>query len=407
MTAPATALSLRQLLTERAGARDWAGVEALSGVEVLPPPPGPPGSRAPAWRHALTSWGYLITGVSELKNSTCGFAQRGGRPHFFKYVRAQNAVAELAGYLEFGAAGNRVPTLLSLLRTDAGTVLVYEYLPSMGLGRGTLFDLLCRAERAGTLLPEHEVGPLLDRIRANCARRTVRSSSPIDAFFARRVGERLIPWYVERRRPWLDQTVVVNGVPQPVTMRQCLEGTAAYFDGLGARDCVLSQGDFSETNVGRGAVFVDLSNAGHNDVRGELATAFWSLFLGGGYLFPKYHPAAYRWREEPFADAAPLCSAHLDPRTATLRVDVAHRLSPARADLLHRLLDVFAETCGPDVLDRRLAPYLVMRAVGVLDLDTLDPADRAVCTALALHLWNGRDDLGTVLRTLIDHGRTR
>ncbi|MEU1075490.1 hypothetical protein ABZ404_22995 [Streptomyces sp. NPDC005878] len=407
MTAPAPALSLRESLAERAEARDWAGVEALGGVEVLPPPPGLPGPRTPLWRHALTSRGYLVTGVSELKNSTCGFAQRDGRPHFFKYVGAQNAIAELAGYLEFGAAGNRVPALLSLLRTDAGTVMVYEYLPSMGVGRGTLFDLLCRAERAGTLLPEHEVGPLLDRIRANCARRTLRSSSPIDAFFAHRVTERLIPWYVERRRPWLDQPVVVGSVPQPTTLRECLEGTAAYFDGLGARECVLSQGDFSETNVGRGAVFVDLSNAGHNDVRGELATAFWSLFLGGGYLFPKYHPAAYRWREAPFDGAAPRCAARLDPRTATFHIDLDHRLSPARADLLHRLLDVFTEAFGPELLDRRLAPYLVMRAVGVLDLDTLDPADRAVCTALALRWWNERDDLGTVLRTLIDHGRPR
>ncbi|OAR27150.1 hypothetical protein A8W25_02450 [Streptomyces sp. ERV7] len=407
MTAPAAALSPRQLLAERADAHDWAGVEALSGVQVLPPPPSAAGSRAPAWRHALVSWGYRITGVSELKNSTCGFALRDGRPHFFKYVRARSAVAELAGYLEFGAGGNEVPTLLSLLRTDAGTVMMYEYLPSMGLGRGTLFDLLCRAERAGTLLPEHEVGLLLDRIRANCARRTVCSSSPIDAFFAHRVGERLVPWYFERRLPWLDQRVVVGSVPQPVTMRECMEGTAAFFHDLGARECMLSQGDFSETNVGRGAVFVDLSNAGHNDVRGELATAFWSLFLGGGYLFPKYHPAAYRWREAPYADGAPLCRARLDPRTATLRIDLAHRLSPARADLLRRLLDVFADAFGPELFDHRLAPYLVMRAVGVLDLDTLDPADRAVCTALALHFWNGRDDLGNVLRTLVDHGRTR
>lgn len=199
------------------------------------------------------------------------------------------------------------------------------------------------------------------------------SASPIDVFFARRVTERLVPWYFERHRPWLDQHVVVNSVPQPVTMRDAMEGTAAFFEGLGARECMLSQGDFSETNVGRGAVFVDLSNAGYNDVRGELATAFWSLFLGGGYLFPKYHPAAYRWREAPYADAAPLCRARPDPRTATLHIDLAHRLSPARADLLGRLLDVFADAFGPGLFDRGLAPYLVMRAVGVLDLDTLDP----------------------------------
>ncbi|GGP85333.1 hypothetical protein [Streptomyces melanogenes] len=407
MTAPTTAASVRQLLADRADAGEWAEVEALSGVEVLAPVPSAPGSRATVWRHALASRGYRITDVSELKNSTCGFAQRDGRPYFFKYVRAQSAVAELAGYLEFGGAGNRVPTLLSLLRTDAGTVMVYEYLPSMGLGRGTLFDLLCRAERAGTLLPEREVEPLLDRIRANCGYRTVSSASPIDAFFARRVTERLVPWYFARQRPWLDQRVVVNSVPQAVTMRDAMEGTAAFFESLGARECVLSQGDFSETNVGRGAVFVDLSNAGHNDVRGELATAFWSLFLGGGYLFPQYHPAAYRWREAPFADAAPLCRARLEPRTATLHIDFAHRLSPARADLLGRLLDVFADAFGPGLFDRRLAPYLVMRAVGVLDLDTLDPADRAACTALVLRFWNERDDLGNVLRTLVDHGRTR
>lgn len=407
MTAPTTAASVRQLLADRADARDWAGVEALSGVEVLAPVSSAPGSSAAVWRHALASRGYRVTDVSELKNSTCGFVQRDGRPYFFKYVRAESAVAELAGYLEFGAAGNRVPALLSLLRTGAGTVMVYEYLPSMGLGRGTLFDLLCRAERAGTLLPEQEVGPLLDRIRANCGFRTVSSASPIDAFFARRVTERILPWYFARQRPWLDQRVVVNSVPQPVTMRDAMEGTAAFFEGLGARECMLSQGDFSETNVGRGAVFVDLSNAGHNDVRGELATAFWSLFLGGGYLFPKYHPAAYRWREAPFADAAPLCRARLEPRTATLHIDFAHRLSPARADLLCRLLDVFADAFGPELFDRGLAPYLVMRAVGVLDLDTLDPADRAACTALVLHFWNERDDLGSVLRTLVDHGRTR
>ncbi|MFI1172540.1 hypothetical protein [Streptomyces melanogenes] len=407
MTAPTTAAPVRQLLADRADAGEWAEVEALSGVEVHAPVPSAPGSRATVWRHALASRGYRITDVSELKNSTCGFAQRDGRPYFFKYVRAQSAVAELAGYLEFGGAGNRVPALLSLLRTGAGTVMVYEYLPSMGLGRGTLFDLLCRAERAGALLPEREVEPLLDRIRANCSYRTVSSTSPIDAFFARRVTERLVPWYFARQRPWLDQRVVVNSVPQAVTMRDAMEGTAAFFQGLGPRECMLSQGDFSETNVGRGAVFVDLSNAGHNDVRGELATAFWSLFLGGGYLFPKYHPAAYRWREAPFADAAPLCRARLDPRTATLHIDFAHRLSPARADLLGRLLDVFADAFGPGLFDRRLAPYLVMRAVGVLDLDTLDPADRAACTALVLHFWNERDDLGNVLRTLVDHGRTR
>lgn len=55
----------------------------------------------------------------------------------------------------------------------------------------------------------------------------------------------------------------------------------------------LTHGDPSDMNFSKCGIFYDFEEVDYNDISLEFSILFWNFFIGGGYLYPKYHGYKY------------------------------------------------------------------------------------------------------------------
>lgn len=59
----------------------------------------------------------------------------------------------------------------------------------------------------------------------------------------------------------------------------------------------LTHGDPSDMNFSRDGYFYDFEEVEYNDINLEFVIILWNFFIGGGYIYPKYHCNKYQYRK--------------------------------------------------------------------------------------------------------------
>lgn len=152
----------------------------------------------------------------------------------------------------------------------------------------------------------------------------------------------------------------------------------------------LTQGDPTDVNLAHPLAWLDLDTGGLNSIVGEFANYLWYISALGGWLVPRYNPAAFVDHPATFthltANAPALHHTRIDSTRRRITLNYAPRLAPPRrlaaAVYWHKLVRPVTRVLGLEQnLGDLLRPYLAMRVLAVYDLATLQPADQLLLIA--------------------------
>jgi hypothetical protein len=148
----------------------------------------------------------------------------------------------------------------------------------------------------------------------------------------------------------------------------------------------LTQGDPTDMNIAVPLGWYDYSTAGLNALAGEFANFCWYQAFQGGYMVPRYNPAAYRDHPSVLQsvkfNAPRIVRWELNAPTKTLIFDYEQNLAASRRAALdtywhHVIIPVASAFSFFRDLSAIIKPYLALRIVGVFNLTELEPKDTA------------------------------
>ncbi|MGW3493398.1 hypothetical protein [Streptomyces sp. NPDC001020] len=326
-----------------------------------------------------------------------------GHPLLLKYTRdPAEAREEIRGHILM-ARHYRVPALHAHLRVPGGHLLVYERLPG-GTDQGLLLDLLNTNE------PSNSLPDYMDQLTAAYREVILTTAWPIDpAQVVRKLywdratpGGRLDTYYAGTDFPIADGLVDVpvsrldtyhlsiNGRRHHLNWAATLRWLRTHFATTEPVWAALTQGDPTDVNLAHPLAWFDYDTAGMNSIPGEFANFLWYTSALGGWLVPRYNPAAFADHPTTFdhipANTPEVRRAEVDPATSTIHIDYAPRLSAPRRTAMttywNQLIRPVADRLWPDAdLATLLRPYLAMRILGVYNLADLAPEDRLILLA--------------------------
>lgn len=240
--------------------------------------------------------GYNTIKINHQNNSLNGILKKANKKYFFKVGTAQEIYSEIEGYV---LLKNKypIPKLIKIIYCNELIIIIMTYEDSIDINKGLLTELFnstSNIDNTSIIFDE-----ILQSYKTNMNLLLYRNNAPVDRFFSDRVDERIIKWYLSENGNNInlfDYALNINGTQYGSTstiLRECNE----YFKSRPKLLCLLSQGDPGELNIGVKPIFLDLQTAGYNYLVAEISIFFWSVYIGGGYLYPKYHPKSYWYHE--------------------------------------------------------------------------------------------------------------
>ncbi|MFD5319391.1 hypothetical protein [Streptomyces sp. NPDC127098] len=326
-----------------------------------------------------------------------------GHRLLLKYTRdPAEARKEIRGHACL-AQHYRVPALRGHLRVPGGHLLAYERLPG-GKDQGLLLDLLNTDEPTSELHAYmHQLTTAYHDVILATARLTDPAHVVRKLYWDRAVaGGRLDAYYGGADFPVADglidtpvshldtYTLLVNGQRLHLHWAATLRWLRTHFGTTEPVWAALTQGDPTDVNLAHPLAWLDYDTAGTNSIPGEFANFLWYTSALGGWLVPRYNPAAFTDHPATFARTpanTPLIRrAEPNHTTRTIHIDYTPRLSaPRRAAVAaywHQLVQPVAERLWPGHdLAKLFRPYVAMRILGVYNLADLNPEDRLVLLA--------------------------
>jgi hypothetical protein len=195
---------------------------------------------------------------------------------------------------------------------------------------------------------------------------------------------------LENLRSW---TIRYQGSEYVLDWMQLLASLRSWAVTAGPVWSAMLHGDPTDLNIAVPFGWFDYSTAGLNAIMGEFANFAWSQFLLGGYLAPRYDPAAYADRPLTFLEIAantPEIRVTADYSQSVLTVSARHHLARSRRFALqlyfrHLVHPVTRALGFRGELDDLIRPYLLLRMIGVYNLQGLEPHDTVYLLCLIAH----------------------
>lgn len=351
--------------------------------------------------------GFSVQTINFTNNSINGLISESNKKYFFKIGSIQDIYQEIRGYFTIKNE-YPVPPIYEIILLNEDIILIYYYEESISTDSGTLSDYINDCTQNNYQLSSEQINNILCIYKHNLHHTKISNAAPIDLFYRERKDTRIIPWYLKNDEflRILKYNTSINGKAAEVpydTINDC----NCYFSEDRNLTCFLCQGDPNELNIGMKPIFFDFQTSGYNPIAAEFAILFWSLYLAGGYFYPKYHEAAYRMHKNIVKNVClhkPDIKYSIDHIQKQIRIELNYKPNYARGQVLKNYLEVFRQDSLLDELNKNLKFHLIYRVIGTLNILQMEETDMVMSLAFMLIFNHDSSNYMDYLLSIIDKG---
>lgn len=320
---------------------------------------------------------FNVKNINIQNNSVNGILKKHTKQYFFKFGTLDNMLQEIRGYLSL-KDNYPVPNLVTIYMLNEQIILIFDYLMDVDVNKGLLIDYINDNINSKNINHVIVINNILKSYIESLKNKVIANSCPIDAFYKYRIKERIIPWYVEKvNNDILNYRLIINDVEYMSTseiINQCIH----YFNTSKNLSCILTQGDPTEVNIALRPMFFDFQTSGYNYVVGELAIFFWSLYIAGGYFYPKYHKVAYHYHDKTIDNInknKPILKYEINNVNKKILVKFKYNPNNIRSQILKDYIHLFNDKRLMQEINENLPYFLMIRIIGTLNIYNMEESD--------------------------------
>lgn len=306
--------------------------------------------------------GYTIKSNITGTNSQNGLCSKKGENYFYKVASCEAISQELFGYGLFEKY-NKVPKIIEIIedKKNCISIIIFERIVSINFNQGLVCDLLNSPKKINVTEIMHPFSAYFECFQY---KGSTKDNYQYKKFFKDRVG-RLRTNFIEIDS---NQALVIKNTKHFIK------------NFIPKRTGNLSHGDPSDMNFCSNGMFLDFEETNFNDLRVDFAIIFWSLFLGGAYLFPKYEIQKYVHHKRVYQNQI------IKNKFGMIEAILVRK---QRIELIDCIVDKFKENLilyKYKNLENSIFYLLVFRMFSVIEFSFLDKNDRIFLTSILKEL---------------------